>query len=255
MALTGACPGTAMIQGAVGIHSGLQVAIGGILGGIAFQGLAPLLRHTSAIATDGNKSPGRGAETASDKPKRQPAQYSLAAKLGVQTGTVVLAYEALCIVMTVLAAKLLPNNPTSVNPILGGVAIGAAQALSLLLARKTIGVTAAHEDLGQDFWSIFSPSTFTKPASHSAVWFAIGIMLGAKALVTQFPMLTPSAEVQKVKTLSSLVGGAIMVFGAGLADGCPSGHGISGMATLSLPSFVTVAAMFGGGILWKALIG
>lgn len=244
-----------MIQGALGSLSGLYVGLGGLLGGIAFIKLAPLLHHTSIIAAYSSKSPVSGAEAGSDKPLQQPVEQTIAAKLGVATSTVVLAYEALCIGMIVLAARLLPNNPTSVNPILGGIAIGAAQALSLLLSRKTIGVTAAHEELGQDFWNILLPSTHAKPSSHSAVWFAIGMMLGAKALTTQVPMLMPSAEMQKVKTLWSLVGGAIMLFGAGLADGCPGGHGISGLATLSLSSFVTVAGMFGGGILCKALIG
>lgn len=40
-----------------------------------------------------------------------------------------------------------------------------------------------------------------------------------------------------------------MVLGAPLAGGCTSGHGISGLATFPWASFVTVAAMFGGGIL------
>lgn len=38
------------------------------------------------------------------------------------------------------------------------------------------------------------------------------------------------------------------MLGARIAGGCTSGHGISGMASLGLASFVTVAAMFAGGI-------
>ncbi|KAL5463846.1 hypothetical protein EMCRGX_G032789 [Ephydatia muelleri] len=48
--------------------------------------------------------------------------------------------------------------------------------------------------------------------------------------------------------LVCLVGGACMVFGARFAQGCTSGHGLSGMALLSLPSFAAVCAMFAGGI-------
>jgi uncharacterized membrane protein YedE/YeeE len=106
-----------------------------------------------------------------------------------------------------------------------------------------------------EFWSITSPSIHAKPSSRLAIWFAIGIFLGAKALASKVPSLTSSAEMHKFGILTSLVGGATMVFGAALAGGCPSGHGISGMATLSLPSFVTVAAMFSGGIMLKALHG
>lgn len=39
-----------------------------------------------------------------------------------------------------------------------------------------------------------------------------------------------------------------MLFGARLADGCTSGHGLSGVAQLAVGSTVAVAAMFAGGI-------
>jgi hypothetical protein len=255
MALTGACPGTVIVQAALGSLSGIQIGLGGLLGGISFAKLAPFIYHTSTIAAENGKSPACCAETASDKPLRQPAQYTIAAKLGVETRTVVLTYEALCIVMITLAAKFASNDPTAVSPILGGLAIGSAQALSMLISRKTITVNAAYEQLARDFWSVISPSTPARPSPRSAIWFAIGIIAGAKALASLVPTLVPSMEMQKYGMLTSLVGGATMVFGAALAGGCPSGHGISGMATLSLPSFVTVAAMFGGGIVCKALIG
>ena len=43
-------------------------------------------------------------------------------------------------------------------------------------------------------------------------------------------------------------GGFLMLFGARLAGGCTSGHGISGMTLLNLESVVAVPAMFAGGI-------
>ena len=124
----------------------------------------------------------------------------------------------------------------------------------MLISRKAIGVSAAYEQLAREFWSITSPSTHAKPPSRSAIWFAIEIIIGAKALVRQLPSLMPCTEMQGVGTFTSLVGGVTMVFGVALAGGCPSGHGISGVATLSLPSFVTVAAIFGGGVTFKALL-
>lgn len=255
MAITGACPGTVLVQGALGSLSGLKIGIGGVLGGILFVKLAPLLHHTSGAINGGSKSPACGADTASDSSLRQLEQYTLPGKLGLKIHTVVLAYETLCISMIALAAKILPNDPTSINPILGGLAIGAAQALSVLLSRQTIGVSAAYQQVGRDFWSIVLPGSNAKPSSRSAIWFAIGIIVGARTLASQAPMFMNSIEMQQVGTVSSVVGGATMIFGAALAGGCTSGHGISGMATLSVASFVTVAAMFGGGILWKTVIG
>jgi uncharacterized membrane protein YedE/YeeE len=45
-----------------------------------------------------------------------------------------------------------------------------------------------------------------------------------------------------------------MLFGARIADGCTSGHGLSGMAQPSVGSTVAVAAMFAGGILTASLL-
>jgi Sulphur transport len=176
--------------------------------------------------------------------------------LGVKTKTVVIAYEALCIAIVILASRYAPNAPSRLNPILGGLAIGTAQALSLLICRKTLGVNDVYEHLGAIFFHTKSPSTYAKPSSLSAVWFALGIAMGSKALTALLPQFMPVAtEMPHIGRFAALFGGAAMAFGAGLAGGCPSGHGISGMATLSISSLVTVAAMFGGGIGWKFLVG
>lgn len=39
-----------------------------------------------------------------------------------------------------------------------------------------------------------------------------------------------------------------MLFGARIAGGCTSGHGVSGLVHLSVGSTIAVAAMFAGGI-------
>jgi uncharacterized membrane protein YedE/YeeE len=46
----------------------------------------------------------------------------------------------------------------------------------------------------------------------------------------------------------AFLAGFIMLLGARLADGCTSGHGLSGTAQLAVGSLVAVAAMFAGGI-------
>jgi len=38
------------------------------------------------------------------------------------------------------------------------------------------------------------------------------------------------------------------MFGARLAGGCPSGHGMSGLMQLSISGFIAMAAFFGAGI-------
>ncbi|MFZ0458359.1 MAG: YeeE/YedE thiosulfate transporter family protein, partial [Rhodoplanes sp.] len=51
-----------------------------------------------------------------------------------------------------------------------------------------------------------------------------------------------------VRYAVAFVAGFLMLFGARLADGCTSGHGLSGVAQLAVGSTVAVAAMFAGGI-------
>lgn len=52
-----------------------------------------------------------------------------------------------------------------------------------------------------------------------------------------------------VRAAGAFLGGMVAMVGARLADGCPSGHGLSGMMQLSVSSFVALIMFFGAGIL------
>ena len=56
------------------------------------------------------------------------------------------------------------------------------------------------------------------------------------------------------RALGAVLGGAVAMFGARLADGCPSGHGLSGMMQLSVSAFVALALFFGVGVLVARLV-
>jgi len=47
-----------------------------------------------------------------------------------------------------------------------------------------------------------------------------------------------------VRAIGAFAGGIVAMFGARLADGCPSGHGLSGIMQLSLSGFVALALFF-----------
>jgi uncharacterized membrane protein YedE/YeeE len=51
-----------------------------------------------------------------------------------------------------------------------------------------------------------------------------------------------------VRYAVAFAAGFVMLFGARIADGCTSGHGLSGVAQLAVGSIVAVTAMFIGGI-------
>lgn len=51
------------------------------------------------------------------------------------------------------------------------------------------------------------------------------------------------------RAVGAVLGGAVAMLGARLADGCPSGHGLSGLMQLSVSGFVALACFFGAGVL------
>jgi hypothetical protein len=57
-----------------------------------------------------------------------------------------------------------------------------------------------------------------------------------------------------VRALGAFLGGIVAMFGARLADGCPSGHGLSGLMQLSVSGFIALTCFFGGGVLMAALV-
>ncbi len=56
------------------------------------------------------------------------------------------------------------------------------------------------------------------------------------------------------RAIGAFGGGVVAMFGARLADGCPSGHGLSGMMQLSVSAFVALAMFFGAGVAVAAFI-
>ena len=56
------------------------------------------------------------------------------------------------------------------------------------------------------------------------------------------------------RAVGAFVGGVIAMMGARMADGCPSGHGLSGMMQLSVSAFAALALFFGVGVLVAHLV-
>ena len=56
------------------------------------------------------------------------------------------------------------------------------------------------------------------------------------------------------RALWAFLGGIVAMFGARMADGCPSGHGLSGLMQLSVSGFVALVMFFGIGSLVAHLV-
>jgi hypothetical protein len=56
------------------------------------------------------------------------------------------------------------------------------------------------------------------------------------------------------RAAGAFLGGIVAMVGARMADGCPSGHGLSGLMQLSISGFVAMAMFFGFGILAARMV-
>lgn len=224
MALSGACPGTVLIQAVQGIPSGVYASIGAFAGGFAYSAI----KRIFSLGT---------ADTASP---------SIDSELGVSPLSAFAGYELLC--GTILGISTLPalKKQWPIDPIAGGLIIGAAQIASLLLRRSTVGVSSVFGDTAENAITLLSKAK-TKKYAWAATQFGVALMAGSYLLTILRPELVATSSMV-ISPSRAILGGLLMSMGSRHAGGCTSGHGLSGMAQLSVSSFITTAAMFAGGI-------
>lgn len=122
---------------------------------------------------------------------------------------------------------------TPISGFVGGVLIGLAVALMLLLNGRIAGISGIVGGL----LTLRLRDTFWRAA------FVVGLVLGA---LTYLSTAEGGAPVRVLASLPAiLVGGLLVGFGTRLGSGCTSGHGLCGMAHLSRRSVVATATFFG----------
>lgn len=164
-------------------------------------------------------------------------------------------------------------NDKAWSPYLAGAIIGLLQIPTFLIMDTALGASSSFVTVAAHIAALFDPAVASIKyfASHMAGaknWWQVavvsGIAIGAFLSMRlsgarRRPISPVWPRVMGTATLSSrapvaFLGGFIMLFGARIAGGCTSGHGISGMAQLAAGSTVAVAAMFAGGILTALLL-
>ena len=232
MALSAACPGVTFAQAGLGLRSAQYALQGALAGGVVYSGiLAPIItRRRKALALDTTPT-------------------TVNECLGVSPALALAGMEA--VYGAVIAAALFygPRSPFHplVAPAVGGLLLGGAQFLSLILRGSLIGVSSVFEDLGKyATWLVSGADTKAVPKSYTSLLFAAAMMLGARGLSLVYPGVVP-AEDPRVTAVNAVAGGFLFAVGSRIAGGCTSGHGISGISLLSVSSFLTIAATFAGG--------
>jgi uncharacterized membrane protein YedE/YeeE len=143
------------------------------------------------------------------------------------------------------------NYFTPASGLLGGSLIGLSAATLLLFNGDILGASG----LASSF--VISPSaTLTNPKNQWKLCFLAAFALTTRLYVT---LIDPDAlkderlgfspNIPIVSPLGFIVGGFLVGFGTRLGNGCTTGHGICGLARLSLRSFTAVMSFMATGLL------
>jgi uncharacterized protein len=128
------------------------------------------------------------------------------------------------------------ENFTPISGLIGGLLIGLATTLMLLLNGRIAGISGIVGGL------------LTRKGSEVGwrAMFVAGLLLGA------FVYMLATGGALPVRIEASLpivvVAGLLVGFGTRLGSGCTSGHGVSGLARFSKRSIVATSVFTGAGI-------
>ncbi len=163
------------------------------------------------------------------------------------------------------------------SPYVVGAGIGVLSWLVFLTADHPLGVSTAYENTAALVDKTVNPAAETnnpyfqkkqqegKPPRIDWEWMlVVGIFLGAftsaKLSGDRTEQSVPplwqwrfGANVA-IRFAGAFFGGALMMFGARLAQGCTSGHGISGALQLAFSSWIFVVLLFLGGAVTSFII-
>jgi uncharacterized membrane protein YedE/YeeE len=128
-------------------------------------------------------------------------------------------------------------NQDWINALLGGVIIGGAVSLMLLLNGRVTGISGI----------INGTLTPVKGDTGWRVLFVLGLVLGGFAL----RLIEPEVFSGQLATGigSTIVAGLLVGFGTVMGSGCTSGHGVCGISRMSPRSLVATIAFIVAGML------
>ncbi|GBD44507.1 hypothetical protein HRbin40_01996 [bacterium HR40] len=156
------------------------------------------------------------------------------------------------------------------SPLVAGLALGGVLLLTFLVTGHGLGASgfftrlaAWLADLTVPGWarsnSYFAPLFVDHPLASWISFEMVGVVVGALAGAASAGRFRIGIERGAgigggARLLNALFGGVLVGFGARVAQGCTSGIGLSGSATLALAGFVFLLGFFAAGFLVSALV-
>lgn len=153
------------------------------------------------------------------------------------------------------------------SPYLVGALIGVLSMATFYFSAKPLGASSAYATLAGMLGRVVAPKHTdslkyfqdNQPTVDWGLMLVSGTVLGAFLAAWQGNELTGQwlpvmwaarfgESSLPLRLVVALLGGVFMAFGARLAGGCTSGHGISGTLQLSVGSWIAVICFFIGGI-------
>ncbi len=164
------------------------------------------------------------------------------------------------------------NEPKGWNPYVAGALSGLVSIGSVWVAGKYLGAsttfvrTTGMVEQFFDAQRVSQMEYFIRevPKIDWQWMFVIGVMIGAflaaitsgsfqaKALPDMWRQHFGDSIAKRA--IFAFLGGTVAMFGARLADGCPSGHGLSGSLQLAVSGFLAIACFFLGGLIMARIL-
>lgn len=159
------------------------------------------------------------------------------------------------------------------SPYLVGGLIGVLSMLTFYVSNKPIGASTAYARVSGMLGMLVAPKhtlalKYFKENPPKVGWelmLVVAVIGGAFLAAWTGDELTGKflpamwqdrfgSESYVLRTLVAFVGGIAMAFGARMAGGCTSGHGISGTLQLGIGSWISAICFFIGGIITAMLM-
>lgn len=154
------------------------------------------------------------------------------------------------------------------SPYVVGVLIGLLVLGTLYFFGQKIGASSAYADAAGMIGRVVAPRHVaslpyyqdSKPMLGWTTMVVLGAILGSflaaytggewdGSYLQEMWVARFGVDSYALRTVTALAGGMLMAFGARMAGGCTSGHGISGTLQLAVSSWLAVICFFLGGII------